>query len=90
MTLYDYGSDMLSFQTSKNFMQLTFRMSLVVDEVSRSYTKAQTIISYIVGFITFLNTIFSLLTDILTNNFIYEKIINKIFFLKKTTKPLLK
>ena len=83
MTKYDYGSDMLSFQTSKNFMQLTFRMSLDVDEVSRSYTKAQTIVSYIGGFITFLQTIFNLLTDILTNNFIYEKIINKIFFFKK-------
>ena len=83
MTLYDYGSDLLSFQTSKNFMQLTFRMSLDVDEVSRSYTKAQTIISYIGGFITFLQTIFTLLTDLLMNNFIYEKIINKIFFFKK-------
>ena len=83
MTKYDYGSDMLSFQASNNFMQLTFRMSLDVDEVSRSYTKAQTIISYIGGFITFLQTIFNLLTDILTNNFIYEKIINKIFFFKK-------
>ena len=90
MTLYDYGSDMLSFQTSKNFMQLTFRMSLVVDEVSRSYTKAQTIISYIGGFITFLHTIFSLLTDILTNNFIYEKIINKIFFFKKDDETIVK
>ena len=83
MTLYDYGSDLLSFQTSNNFMQLTFRMSLDVDEVSRSYTKAQTIISYIGGFITFLQTIFTLLTDLLMNNFIYEKIINKIFFFKK-------
>ena len=83
MTKYDYGSDMLSFQASNNFMQLTFRMSLDVDEVSRSYTKAQTIISYIGGFITFLQTIFNLLTAILTNNFIYEKIINKIFFFKK-------
>ena len=84
MTKYDYGSDMLSFQASNNyFMQLTFRMSLDVDEVSRSYTKAQTIISYIGGFITFLQTIFNLLTTILTNNFIYEKIINKIFFFKK-------
>ena len=83
MTLYDYGSDLLSFQTSKNFMQLTFRMSLDVDEVSRSYTKAQTIISYIGGFITFLQTIFALLTELLMNNFIYEKIINKIFFFKK-------
>ena len=90
MTLYDYGSDMLSFQTSKNFMQLTFRMSLVVDEVSRSYTKAQTIISYIGGFITFLQTIFSLLTDILINNFIYEKIINKIFFFKKDDETIVK
>ena len=90
MTLYDYGSDMLSFQTSNNFMQLTFRMSLVVDEVSRSYTKAQTIISYIGGFITFLQTIFSLLTDILTNNFIYEKIINKIFFFKRDDEDIVK
>ena len=91
MTLYDYGSDMLSFQTSSsNFMQLTFRMSLEVDEVSRSYTKAQTIISYIGGFITFLQTIFSLLTDLLTNNFIYEKIINKIFFFKKNDENIVK
>ena len=90
MTLYDYGSDMLSFQTSDNFMQLTFRMSLDVDEVSRSYTKAQTIISYIGGFITFLQTIFSLLTDLLTNNFIYEKIINKIFFFKKDDETIVK
>ena len=90
MTLYDYGSDMLSFQISDNFMQLTFRMSLDVDEVSRSYTKAQTIISYIGGFITFLQTIFSLLTDLLTNNFIYEKIINKIFFFKKDDEAIVK
>ena len=91
MTLYDYGSDMLSFQTSSsNFMQLTFRMSLEVDEVSRSYTKAQTIISYIGGFITFLQTIFSLLTGLLTNNFIYEKIINKIFFFKKNDENIVK
>ena len=90
MTLYDYGTDMLSFQSSKNFMQLTFRMSLDVNEVSRSYTKAQTIISYIGGFITFLQTIFSLLTDILINNFIYEKIINKIFFFKKEDEAIVK
>ena len=91
MTLYDYGSDMFSFQTSSsNFMQLTFRMSLEVDEVSRSYTKAQTIISYIGGFITFLQTIFSLLTGLLTNNFIYEKIINKIFFFKKNDENIVK
>ena len=91
MTLYDYGSDMMSFQTSSsNFMQLTFRMSLEVTEVSRSYTKAQTIISYIGGFITFLQTIFSLLTDLLTNNFIYEKVINKIFFFKKNDETIVK
>ena len=90
MTIYDYGSDMFSFQTSNNFMQLTFRMSLDVNEVSRSYTKAQTIISYIGGFITFLQTIFSLLTDLLTNNFIYEKIINKIFFFKKDDEAIVK
>ena len=82
---------MFSFQTSSsNFMQLTFRMSLEVDEVSRSYTKAQTIISYIGGFITFLQTIFSLLTGLLTNNFIYEKIINKIFFFKKNDENIVK
>ena len=83
MTLYDSGSDMLSFETTRKLLQLTFRMSLDVNEISRSYTKAQTVISYLGGFITFLQTFFKLLTDFLTHNYIYENIINKIFFFNK-------
>ena len=87
-TIYDYGSDMITFQESSNFMQLTFRMSLDVNEVSRSYTKAQTIISYIGGFITFLQTVLSLLIELLTSSFIYEKIINKIFFFSRSDEEI--
>jgi hypothetical protein len=57
-------------------------MSPHVYEVSRSYVKAQTFISYIGGFITFVRTIFVSLNDFFMHFIIYEKVINKIFFYK--------
>jgi hypothetical protein len=57
-------------------------MSPHVYEVSRSYTKAQTLISYIGGLITFVKTMFASLNGVLSNIVVYEKIINKIFFYK--------
>jgi len=80
--LFDYSNDLMSFQTKDFFFQLTFRMSSQVSEVSRIYTKAQTLISYIGGFITFIETMFVTLNGFFNKFFVYEKIINKVFFYK--------
>ena len=82
LSLFDYYNDLMSFQQKDFFFQLTFRMSPHVYEVSRSYTKAQTFISYIGGFITFVKTMFVSLNRFLSKFVVYEKIINKIFFYK--------
>ena len=82
LSLFDYYNDLMSFQQKDFFFQLTFRMSPHVYEVSRSYTKAQTFISYIGGFITFVETMFVSLNRFLSKFVVYEKIINKIFFYK--------
>lgn len=82
LSLFDYYNDLMSFQKKDFFFQLTFRMSPHVYEVSRSYTKAQTLISYIGGFITFVKTMFASLNGVLSKFVVYEKIINKIFFYK--------
>ena len=82
LSLFDYYNDLMSFQQKDFFFQLTFRMSPHVYEVSRSYTKAQTFISYIGGFITFVETMFVSLNGFLSKFLVYEKIINKIFFYK--------
>ena len=82
LSLFDYYNDLMSFQQKDFFFQLTFRMSPHVYEVSRSYTKAQTFISYIGGFITFVETMFVSLNGFLSKLVVYEKIINKIFFYK--------
>jgi len=79
--IFDYSNDLMSFQSKEHFFQLTFRMSTNVNEISRSYIKAQTLISYIGGFITFIDTIFVFINKFIIIKFInYEKIINKIFF----------
>ena len=79
--LFDYSNDLMSFQSKEHFFQLTFRMSTNVNEISRSYIKAQILISYIGGFITFINTVFILFNKFFFIKFInYEKIINKVFF----------
>ena len=82
LSLFDYYNDLMSFQQKDFFFQLTFRMSPHVYEVSRSYTKAQTFICYIGGFITFVETMFVSLNGFLSKFLVYEKIINKIFFYK--------
>ena len=84
--LFDYSKDLMSFQTRDFFFQLTFRMSPHVSEVSRSYTKAQTLVSYIGGFITFIESMFVNLNGFFNKFIIYEKIINKLFFYKPDNK----
>ena len=82
LCMFDYSNDLMSFQSKEHFFQLTFRMSTNVNEISRSYIKAQTFFSYIGGFKTFIDTIFVFIKKFIIKYIIYEKIINKIFFYK--------
>lgn len=86
-SVFDYSMDMMNFKRiNEYFMQLTIRMSSNVAEVSRTYPKIQIFLSYIGGFIAFLESFFSTINLVLIHNNIYEKIINKIFFI--SNKPL--
>ena len=81
-SMFDYSMDMMNFKLINNyFMQLTIRMSSNVAEVSRTYPKIQIFLSYIGGFIAFLESFFSNINIIFIHNSIYLKIINKIFFI---------
>ncbi len=82
LCMFDYSNDLMSFQSKEHLFQLTFRMSTNVNEISRSYIKAQTFFSYIGGFKTFIDTIFVFIKKFIIKYIIYEKIINKIFFYK--------
>lgn len=87
-SVFDYSMDLMSFKrTNEYFMQLTIRMSSNVAEVSRTYPKIQIFLSYIGGFFAFLESVFSTINFILIHNRVYQKIINKIFFI--SNKPIL-
>ena len=80
-TSYDYTTDYINFKAStRSFFALNIRMSSNVEEVLRTYTKAQTMLGYIGGFCTFINNFFFWFNYIFMHNIIHEKIINKIFF----------
>jgi hypothetical protein len=86
-SLFDYSMDMMNFKSINNyFMQLNIRMSTNVDENTRTYPKIQMFLSYIGGFIALIESIFSNINYFLIHNNIYEKIINKIFFISPKPK----
>ena len=86
-SVFDYSMDMMSFKLiNEYFMQLNIRMSSNVAECTRTYPKIQIFLSYIGGFIAFIESFFSNINYILIHSNIFEKIINKIFFI--SNKPI--
>ena len=94
----DYSNDMISFKQNNkhsNFMEISIKYSDKNEEIHRSYLKVQNVISQIGGFINSIYTTFSLINYFFTSGIIYEKIINKIFYINfdknlKPSKSLLK
>ena len=75
-TKFDYSNNLLNFKTnSKYFLQVNIRMSTNVEEVLREYTKIQTILGYIGGFITFLETLFVYINDFFFKDVVQQKLI---------------
>ncbi len=88
-SVFDYSMDMMNFKLiNEYFMQLNIRMSSNVAECTRTYPKIQIFLSYIGGFIAFIESFFSNINYILIHCNIFEKIINKIFFI--SNKPIQK
>ena len=79
---YDHNEDMLSFKASENgnFLEFSIKFADKITHYSRSYTKAQTVISNIGGFVKFIQTSFWILSYIFIENTVFQEIINKIFY----------
>ena len=82
---YDHNEDMLSFKALENggFLEFSIKFADKITKFSRSYTKAQTVISNIGGFIQFIQTSFWILSYIFVENTVFQKIINKIFYFEE-------
>ncbi len=82
---YDHNEDMLSFKALENggFLEFSIKFADKITKFSRSYTKAQTVISNIGGFIQFIQTSFWILSYIFIENTVFQKIINKIFYFEE-------
>ena len=82
---YDHNEDMLSFKALENggFLEFSIKFADKITKFSRSYTKAQTVISNIGGFIQFIQTSFWILSNIFVENTVFQKIINKIFYFEE-------
>ena len=85
---YDHNEDMLSFKALENggFLEFSIKFADKITKFSRSYTKAQTVISNIGGFIQFIQTSFWILSYIFVENKVFQKIINKIFYFEENFK----
>ena len=85
---YDHNEDMISFKASGNgdFLEFSIKFADKITKFSRSYTKAQTVISNIGGFVKFIQTSFWILSYILIENSVFQKIINKIFYFEDSLK----
>ena len=79
---YDHNEDMLSFKYPENgnFLEFSIKFADKITHFSRSYTKAQTVISNIGGFVKFIQTSFWILSYIFIENTVFQEIINKIFY----------
>ena len=85
---YDHNEDMLSFKALENggFLEFSIKFADKITKFSRSYTKAQTVISNIGGFIQFIQTSFWILSFLFVENTVFQKIINKIFYFEENFK----
>ena len=79
---YDHTEDMISLKSAQkgNFLEFSMKYSDKVQRYIRTYTKAQTVISNIGGFIKFIQSIFWIIGYIFVENKVYQKIINKLFY----------
>ena len=82
---YDHNEDVLSFKAFENggFLEFSIKFADKITKFSRSYTKAQTVISNIGGFIQFIQTSFWILSYLFVENTVFQKIINKIFYFEE-------
>jgi len=79
---YDHTEDMISLKSAQkgNFLEFSMKYSDKVQRYIRTYTKAQTVISNIGGFIKFIQSVFWIIGYIFVENKVYQKIINKLFY----------
>ena len=79
---YDHTEDMISLKSAQkgNFLEFSMKYSDKVQRYIRTYTKAQTVISNIGGFIKFIQSGFWIIGYIFVENKVYQKIINKLFY----------
>ena len=83
---YDHNEDMLSFKQSEHgdFLEFSIKFADKITHFSRSYTKAQIVISNIGGFVKFIQTTFWILSYIFIENTVFQEIINKIFYFEES------
>ena len=83
LTQYDKSEDMISFKSSSdgNFLEFSIKFGDKITKYYRTYTKAQTIISNIGGFLRFIEVVFRVICYIFVDNQIYQHIINKLFYI---------
>ena len=87
---YDHTEDMISLKSAQkgNFLEFSMKFANKVQKYIRSYTKAQTVISNIGGFIKCIQSCFWVISYIFVENQIYQRIINKLFYFEdKIKKP---
>ena len=79
---YDHTEDMISLKSTQkgNFLEFSIKYADKIQRYMRTYTKAQTVISNIGGFIKFIQSCFWVISYIFVQNKIYQRIINKLFY----------
>lgn len=80
---FDHAEDMISLKNSEkaNFLEFSIKFADIVQKYIRTYTKAQTVISNIGGFIKFIQSFFVCINYIFAEGNVYQRIINKIFYI---------
>ncbi len=83
---FDHAEDMISLKNSEkaNFLEFSIKFADIVQKYIRTYTKFQTVISNIGGFIKFIQTFFVFINYIFAESNVYQRIINKIFYIDHT------
>ena len=83
---YNHNEDMISFKSSGNgdFLEFSIKFADKITKYLRTYTKAQTVISNIGGFLKFVQTTFWILSYIFVENTVFQKMINKIFYFEES------
>jgi hypothetical protein len=82
-SIFDHSEDMFSLKKDNEyFFEISVKFADRIKEYFRSYTKVQNVICNIGGFLKFIQGTFWFISYIFVENEVYQKIINKIFYIE--------